>query len=998
LNTRALLDALADHADVRGVEGALRALDPDDTRLGKQLWVALRADPDRVASRPATWRFLAQAPAGSFTAADVNIFLRAVSRAGLERLDPARGRIPWDPNFDTMFGKIADDRAAATLDDDVLPPLTTAVRVAMVRHKFAEPHTWGESTPHDWLRLLLPVWDRYPGYADEFTRFWPTETHGSLAVRVAAEPDTTLQTTDFLAVYAPYAHPEERVRIVLNVDSPHALERALAVLEEDHRTNMAVIFGNERKWWERIADDFGSALFGAHGIIGGPGVVGLLVGLAVTRFLGGDFGIFVLCIIGTFVVWRLVLALMVRPALPWEACRELATSELGLGLVAGWVVYRRSLAGKKVDPEMLETFFAGIRPRFPELGRPSRLRTVIELNLAELDRDGRTRAVLDMFDEGRSIENWAILEFSTSAEVARAAVDATAQFIPQDGEPGRASESLPIVRDALEHLAAHHQEVFLDALDEGRGWEELLVAAIGEARGDGVLDSLGRKLGDGSDAMREAIVTALANYGKAAIPSVMSALESEHTARRRDGAEVAWRLCHNPVLASAVSRARESEHEREVARLLTCVEIRHALARATEGVDVLDHGAMTLALDDALTEIGEVRVGLEPPVGLCWQTGTPLTEAAARGLARTVDAFDGADARLFGLLASIAEQLELESRDRWARELFASSVDPLAAISIAGPAATLALPATTDAIEALARMSTPAALIRLDGIAHDDPDPGLRRRAFRRLHQAAGARGLAVYDLFERAVLELPPEATIDPEVVRIVEGQAERVLSEAMVAGHRWRMEKWRELWADSPMFARLVGRLVWAIYDYGLLRGTFRLDESGEPVDVDDEAVALEPFTEIGLPVPSAFDRRLRERWGVLLADYEVLAPFPQMERDIDPKPYDDLVLDGAILRSLLSHGWYPSTPGLERHYGFLRPFPRLGLTASLEVSPGVSGDDDEPQTIDTLVFFDGIHSEFPSISRVLKDVPLEAQIQVSNELWLATVRGSEPAGLPE
>lgn len=976
-----ILDALQSADSNRSVEGALRAIDPDDTRVGERLWKTVESNSKAVAGEPASWRYLAQAPPGSFSAVELRGFFRAASKLDIDRLSVRNGRLPWDATFDAMVAKVADDPEAYALDDGVEKPLVTGLRVAMVRHGIAEPHTWGEVAPREWLEILLPVWDRFPGYADEFTRFWKLEKHGSLAVNVAARRDAALQTTDFLHVLAPYTHPEERIRIVLNVASPHAMERALAVLEENHRANMAVLYGSENKWFERVFDDFGSALFGAHGVIGGPGILGLLIGLGLYRLFEIRFAVFVLTIILTFAVWRVVLALSVRPALPFDACRPLASSKLSLGLLAGWIVYRRSLAGKQYDPKFIEEFCFGLIDEFPELGRPSRLRTVIEINLSELPPDVRDERVLQIFGADDSIERWAVLEFAPTPAIVRAAIDATTRFEPPPGTNALAAAP-PAAQEVLSKLAARHQALFLEALDEGRGAEEVLVFAIGHARGDGVLDSLGRKLGDGSDAMREAIVTALSNYGQAAVPGVERALADQRESTRRDGAEVAWRLEPSRALSSVVASALVDESNDDVARILKCAQIRHAIRSATTNVEPLDVASMTLALDDALATIGRDH---GPAVsGMNWSTGTPVGDEASRGLAAVVEAFDGTDARLLPLMSLISNNLELACRDRWAKELLESDADLLASIAIAGPAATLSFPSTTESIEALARMATPAALIRLDGIAHDDPDPGLRQRAFRRLYQAAGARGVEVSDVFELAVLELPPEATIDPDVAEIVELQAERVLAEAMVAGHRWRMEKWRALWADSPLFENLVGRLVWAVYDYGLIRETFRMDEGGDPVDVDDEPVKLREFTEIGLPVGPAFDQKLRERWSAALADYEVVAPFAQLDRSAAPIDLKGLALTGASLRRLLSHGWFPSTPGLDRHYGFLRPFPRLGITASLEISPGIGEDLDEPQSIDTLAFVDGIHSEFPSISRLLPTPPPEAQTQVTRELW--------------
>lgn len=245
------------------------------------------------------------------------------------------------------------------------------------------------------------------------------------------------------------------------------------------------------------------------------------------------FSVFLLTVVLTFVFWRLALALTLRPRLDFEECEKLASSPISFGLVAGWAAYRQGLKGKKVSDDLVEHFFAGLREGLPELGRPSRLRTVIEVNLETLEPHEREEAVLGVFRADDAIERWAVLEFSPTPRVAEAAIEATERFLVTE-ELGHLSPAPPVAQRALALLASHQQDIFLRALDEGRGVEEVLVFAIGNARGDGLLDSLGRKLGQGGEAMREAVITSLANFGAAAIPGVQAGLASSDPTTRRD--------------------------------------------------------------------------------------------------------------------------------------------------------------------------------------------------------------------------------------------------------------------------------------------------------------------------------------------------------------------------------------------------------------------------------------------------------------------------------
>jgi hypothetical protein len=105
-----------------------------------------------------------------------------------------------------------------------------------------------------------------------------------------------------------------------------------------------------------------------------------------------------------------------------------------------------------------------------------------------------------------------------------------------------------------------------------------------------------------------------------------------------------------------------------------------------------------------------------------------------------------------------------------------------------------------------------------------------------------------------------------------------------------RWELamidgRKWRELRPilEHPIQGRLARTLVWGAYSAGRLVHTFRVAEDGTFAGEDDERFELAPGTGVGIPHPFELGAPLCARWAGVLADYELIAPFPQVSRPI-------------------------------------------------------------------------------------------------------------------
>ncbi|WP_375336070.1 DUF4132 domain-containing protein [Nocardia sp. SYP-A9097] len=108
------------------------------------------------------------------------------------------------------------------------------------------------------------------------------------------------------------------------------------------------------------------------------------------------------------------------------------------------------------------------------------------------------------------------------------------------------------------------------------------------------------------------------------------------------------------------------------------------------------------------------------------------------------------------------------------------------------------------------------------------------------------------------------------------------RRFEQAMVTGRRWEAAEHRRLFVDHPLLWHLTRRLVWATFDeHGAPTGSFRIAEDRSYADASDETVTISDRALVGLAHPLHLPDSLGT-WGELFADYEILQPFPQLQRE--------------------------------------------------------------------------------------------------------------------
>ncbi|MEU5874378.1 DUF4132 domain-containing protein [Glycomyces sp. NPDC047369] len=141
--------------------------------------------------------------------------------------------------------------------------------------------------------------------------------------------------------------------------------------------------------------------------------------------------------------------------------------------------------------------------------------------------------------------------------------------------------------------------------------------------------------------------------------------------------------------------------------------------------------------------------------------------------------------------------------------------------------------------------------------------------------------------------------------------------LEAAMVSGRTWDAGEFRRHLVDHALTGHLARRLVW------LADGTgFRIAEDGTFSDLDDDAFALPATASVRLAHPALLGGTAA-RWAEVLADYEVLQPFDQLDRPVLAFTDEELetgrlarfegaTVDTGRLLGLSRRGWSRGYPG--------------------------------------------------------------------------------------
>ena len=108
------------------------------------------------------------------------------------------------------------------------------------------------------------------------------------------------------------------------------------------------------------------------------------------------------------------------------------------------------------------------------------------------------------------------------------------------------------------------------------------------------------------------------------------------------------------------------------------------------------------------------------------------------------------------------------------------------------------------------------------------------------------------------------------------------RRLEGAMCTGRRWTHDAFTRYFVAHRLMKHFGRRIVFFSLGSGPPRA-LRIAEDGSHADADDEPFELDPAAHVSIVHPARLSSDERSRWERLLADYEVLQPFPQIGREV-------------------------------------------------------------------------------------------------------------------
>ncbi len=186
--------------------------------------------------------------------------------------------------------------------------------------------------------------------------------------------------------------------------------------------------------------------------------------------------------------------------------------------------------------------------------------------------------------------------------------------------------------------------------------------------------------------------------------------------------------------------------------------------------------------------------------------------------------------------------------------------------------------------------------------------------------------------------------ATLKREVRKIAAEQVRR-LERAMVDGRQWTGAEFRRLFVDHPLMWHIARRLVWAGAGAGAA-GALRIAEDRSFADIDDNPVVLADDEPIGVAHPVRLGPDT-SRWATVFTDYEILQPFPQLDRPVFTLAagqgldrFTGVTVPAKKILVLDGRGWIrhePANAGIQ--HGFDRPTGD-GRVLTVRIEPGLVG----------------------------------------------------------
>lgn len=335
----------------------VRLLHPDERVLGSAIWASRKTQATpRTAS---AWfiQCMSQAAPQSYDIGDFQRLLNDIgSRSDLGGIALSGGLV-WNHSMESLAKNMGRELLLIDIDG-LAPQVRQAVVFFMMRAGLVSATDIGNKDVDPLFEALVVGWQDAQDFSRDWMRRAPSPEVGHFMARaLSTVPWTRVEP---IALAAPFVRPDEAIQIAINMKD---MAHAAAVIEmlDGHRDDVFLVMnGRALPWYDRM---FGptaqSWFFGVTGLIGPPGLIGVIVALAAYQTVG-HLALFWMVVV-TLATAALVRFFIQKPIAPRYLPHDLTPARPGAGaLLAAWYIRQRRIRKLPDPPAWVEMLRRGV--------------------------------------------------------------------------------------------------------------------------------------------------------------------------------------------------------------------------------------------------------------------------------------------------------------------------------------------------------------------------------------------------------------------------------------------------------------------------------------------------------------------------------------------------------------------------------------------------------------------------------------------------------------